>query len=52
MKAKCYSGTFKPKVFRHTSYGWGKTPKKSHPGNCPDYGSNPGSANATPRAQR
>ena len=31
-----------PKVSRHLSYRWGKTPRKPHPGNRPDRGSNSG----------
>ena len=33
MMAKWYSGTLGPKASWHLSYRWGKTPKKSHPGN-------------------
>ena len=35
-------GPWGPKVSWHMSDRWGKIPKKPHPGNCPDRGSNPG----------
>ena len=35
-------GPYGTKPSWHLSYRWGKTPKKPHPGTCPDWGSNPG----------
>ena len=45
--AKWYSGTLAPKVSRHLSYRWGKTPKKIHPGNLSRPGIEPGPAAIT-----
>ena len=44
MMAKWYSGILGPKVSRHLSYRWGKTPKKSQPGNLSRPGIEPGPA--------
>ena len=44
MMAKWYSGILGPKASWHLSYGWGKTPKKPHPGNLSRPGIEPGPA--------
>ena len=41
MMAKWYSGTCGPKASWHSSYRWGKTPKKPHPGNLSPPGIEP-----------
>ena len=42
--AEWYSGTLRPKASWHLSYRWGKTPKKSRPGNLSRPGIEPGPA--------